>query len=88
MRSILREHSKLCIQSDALEEYCPKSNPNYNKYLAYRELAAALRAYNGWGCVSLGADTGYVEKMAKVIEQMQRGEITADGFQYIDKEVQ
>ena len=41
------------IPATTLQKYCPNDQDHvsyYTKYLSYRKLEAALRAYNGWGC--------------------------------------
>jgi hypothetical protein len=40
------------IPKTKLEEYCPSSvqRDRHNKYISYRGISAALRAYNGLGC--------------------------------------
>ena len=69
-----------------LEGSCPKSDTDYEQYNAYRDWSAALRAYNGWGCGS-GVNTRYVESVIDVVQQIERGTITAEvggRFQEID----
>ena len=55
-----------------LEVYCPKNSPHFDKYNGYRGWNAAIRAYNGWGCLQ-GSDPDFVEKVNKNYELIKNG---------------
>ena len=60
-----------------LESNCPKSSQYYNKYLSYRGWNAALRGYNGWGCLK-NSDPGFVENVSDKRDKIKNGLITSD----------
>ncbi len=64
------------ISPTLIDKYC-KDPILAAKYKAYRGWDTALRAYNGLGC-SIGADTGYVEKVNKALQKVNNGAIVSD----------
>ncbi len=56
---------------------CKSTRTPFKKYSDYRDVEAALRGYNGWGCDPKNSDTGYVEK---VLEAMK----TISGVKIVD----
>lgn len=60
-----------------LEVYCPNSGatrPYFEKYKGYRGWNAAIRAYNGWGCLQ-GSNPNFVEEVNKKYELVKNGMI-------------
>jgi hypothetical protein len=52
LKDNLNKYGTTGISSKTLEKFCPSSKfpDRHKKYLDYRDVKAALRAYNGWGC--------------------------------------
>ncbi|RME52450.1 hypothetical protein D6783_05045 [Candidatus Woesearchaeota archaeon] len=54
------------ISKSKAQQYCPRGNPNHDKWLTYTGWQATLRGYNGWYCERNGKTVGdpdYVEKV-------------------------